>query len=73
MVRDIELKLEDREVSHTLAKEREVNRRREVCEWEGLLFAVFFLYCIIMTSVFFLYCIIMTLLHHDGEYVKKQT
>ena len=43
MVRDKELKLEDGEASQTLRwsggrgvpKEREVNRRREVCEWEG--------------------------------------
>ena len=37
-----ELKLEDGEASHTLGgagkgvhQEREVNSRREVCEWEG--------------------------------------
>ena len=40
MVRDKELKLEDGEASYTLGgagepKEREVNKRREVCEWQG--------------------------------------
>ncbi len=45
MVRDKELKLEDGEASHTLRwsggrayllpKEREVERRLEVCEWDG--------------------------------------
>ena len=42
VVRDKELKLEDGESSHTLGgpgkgapKERGVERRREVCEWEG--------------------------------------
>ena len=41
-VRDKELKVEDDEASDTLGgagvgvpKEREVNRRREVSEWEG--------------------------------------
>ena len=31
---DKELKLEDGETANT-PKEREVNRRREACEWEG--------------------------------------
>ena len=41
MVRDKELKPADGEASDTVErgkgvpKEREVNRRREVCEWEG--------------------------------------
>jgi hypothetical protein len=35
VVRDKELKLEDGEASHTLPKEREVERRLEVCEWDG--------------------------------------
>jgi hypothetical protein len=41
-VRDEVPKLEDDEASHTIGgkgervpQEREVNRRREVCEWEG--------------------------------------
>ena len=42
MVRGKELKLEDVQASHTLgvavegiSQEREVNRRREICEWDG--------------------------------------
>ena len=45
MVRDSELKLEGVKASHTLGgsgewgtllpKEREVNRKRVVCEWQG--------------------------------------
>jgi hypothetical protein len=36
VVRDQELKLEDGKASQGVPKgEREVNRRREVCEWDG--------------------------------------